>query len=131
MIHDSASIGPTMAMNGRDTPKVARHQLMLYFKYKPKQNKRESVYIMIETIATIIAMVVIGALGSASVIMDIAATVCKSRKTSMMIRLVFPVLAEIFVILLLANGYSTIALLSAVSFAIAYTLTKKLAVNRI
>lgn len=86
---------------------------------------------MIETIATIIAMVVIGALGSTSVIMDIVATTCKSRKTSMMIRLVFPVLAEIFVILLLVNGYSAIALLSAVSFVIVYTLTKKLAVNRI
>lgn len=102
---------------------------MLYFKYK--QNKRESVHIMIETVATIIAMVVIGALGSTSVIMDIVATACKSRKTSMVIRLVFPVLAEVFVILLMVSGHSAIALLSAVSFAIVYTLTKKFAVNRI
>lgn len=26
MIHDSASIGPLMAMNDRDTPKVMRHR---------------------------------------------------------------------------------------------------------
>ena len=86
---------------------------------------------MIETIATIIAMVVIGALGSTSVIMDIVATTCKSRKTSMMIRLVIPAFAEVFVILLLVSGHNAIALLSAVSFAIVYTLTKKFAVNRI
>ena len=86
---------------------------------------------MIETIATIIAMAVIGALGSTSVIMDIVATACKSRKISMMIRLVFPVFAEVFVILLLVSGHSAIALLSAVSFAIVYTPTKKFAVNRI
>lgn len=85
---------------------------------------------MIETIATIIAMVSIGALGSTSVIMDIVATTCKSRRTSMMIRLVIPAFAEVFVILLLVSGHSAIALLSAVSFAIVYTLTKKFAVNR-
>lgn len=81
------------------------------------------------TVATIIAVLVIGALGSASVIMDIAATACKSRKTNMMIRLALPVLAEASVILLLASGYSTTAFLSAVSFAIVYTLTKRIAAN--
>lgn len=86
---------------------------------------------MIETIATIIAMIAIGALGSTSIIMDIVATTCKSRRASMMIRLVFPVLAEVFVILLLVSGHSATALLSAVSFAIVYTLTKKFAANRI
>lgn len=102
---------------------------VLYFKYK--QNKRESVHIMIGTVATIIAIIIIGALGSTSVIMDIVATTCKSRKTSMMIRLVFPVSAEVFVIMLLVSGHSLVALLSAVSFAIVYTLTKRFAVNRI
>jgi len=86
---------------------------------------------MIETAATIIAMVVIGALGSTSIIMDIAATAFKNRAVSMVVGLTFPVLAEVFVILLLVSGHSATALLSAVSFAIVYTLTKKFAVNRI
>lgn len=85
---------------------------------------------MIETVATIIAMVAIGALGSTSIIMNIVATAFKSGAVSMMVRLTFPVLAEISVILLLVSGHSTIALLSTVSFVIVYTLTRRFVANR-